>query len=174
MKFKKITGKDVSANLPTLVGAGAGIMVARGISGSYTDSKNGDVLTEDQKKKKLHVAIASLVVGAAGFMAISGDDAVTKAAKGASLGLGVFGLLDMVSHASNSSSYFKKVTEAPTTTGKFLSNALGCACEQPTYRSLNRPAHRRALRMPEFVAPVQNDLSSLSPVPMDLAQLAAM
>ena len=171
MDFKKFKVK-ASQNLPTLVGAGAGIMAARGFSGAYADYKNGDILTDDQKKKKLHVAIASLAIGTFGFVAINGTDTGTRMAKGATLGLAVNGLLDVVSHVSNNSAAITKATTETTTTGKFLSNALGCACEQPVYRNLGRPAHRRrALNMPEFVAPVNQDLSALAPAPMDLAQL---
>lgn len=173
MKFKKVSQKDVSTGLPTVIGAGAGVMVARGISGVVVKDEAGVPLTDDQKKKKLYVALALLAGGAYGFMAIEGNDTVATATKGLALGAALNGVLDVVSHLADKSPAKPDTT---TTTGKFIASALACPCdtvaaEKVVYvPTLQMP---RSLRMPEIQKSTLVDLQNFSSPVKDLLQVAS-
>jgi hypothetical protein len=174
MKLKKVSQKDVSAGVPTLIGAGAGFMVARGVSGSVVNSTAGIPLTDDQKKKKLYVALACLAIGGYGLMAVDGNDSVSVGVKGVAIGTALNGLSDVVAHLADKAPAKPDTTTA---TGKFLANALGCPCETApmpmnAYAPLARP---RSLRMPEVnqYQPKLVDLGNFATPVRDLAQLAS-
>lgn len=174
MNLKKVTGKDISIGAPMILGAGAGVMVTRGISGSITASKTGDVLTDDQKKKKMYVGLAALAIGAYGFMAVNGTDSASTALKGASLGASLNGLLDVAAYVTEKSNV---KPDANTATGRFYANALGCPCDNsgmaytPYARAIAPASTYAPLRMPTPQAEVL-DLSNMAQPITDLAQLS--
>lgn len=175
MKFKQVSQKEISTGLPTVIGAGAGVMVARGISGSVIKAESGVPLSDKQKKTKLFVALGCMALGAYGYMAIDGNDAVASGAKGLALGTALNGVLDIASHIADKSPE-KPNTSTPT--GRFLASALGCPCQssnvetQRTYiPTLQMP---RSLRMPIISEnTMKTDLGNFAMPISDLSQLAS-
>lgn len=145
MKFKKVKSSDVSTGAVQIAGAGVGFMATNGIANAYAKVDDEALMTDEQKKKKLTVAIAAIVVGAGLSIALDGNDSLTQGVKALGVGLAGGGIKGVVSHIAKEN---PPATTAGTTTARFVSGALGCPCETASpYASLNRASLRRpALR----------------------------
>ena len=160
MKFKKITGKQATADATLVGGAVVGAMVARGAV-AVIAKPAGDTPTAAEKSKKTYIKLGLAAAAAFGFMSIDAKDTVSEAASGACLGIAVDNALSGISDlmASNSTVTAKLATD--TTSNRFLKGAIGlsCPCQTTTSTStmpivpasvaqLNR-GRSRALRLPE-------------------------
>ena len=158
MKFKKITGKQATADATLVGGAVVGAMVARGAV-AVIAKPAGDTPTAAETSKKTYIKLGLAAAAAFGFMSIDAKDTVSEAASGACLGIAVDNALSGISDllASNATVTAKLATD--TTTNRFLKGAIGLSCPCQTTTSampivpasvaqLNR-SRSRALRIPE-------------------------
>ena len=159
MKFKKITGKQATADATLVGGAVVGAMVARGAV-AVIAKPAGDTPTAAETSKKTYIKLGLAAAAAFGFMSIDAKDTVSEAASGACLGIAVdnalSGITDLL--ANNATVTAKLATD--TTTNRFLKGAIGlsCPCQTTTTSAvpivpasvaqLNR-GRSRALRLPE-------------------------
>lgn len=147
MKFKKVKSSDVSTGLVQVSGAGVGFMATNGIANAIAKVDDEALMTEEQKKTKMYVAVASILVGGALAVALDGSDTTTLGVKSAGIGLAAGGIKGLVSHfAKDSAQTLPTNTTTATTMKRFVAGALGCPCDEKpvySYPSLNRPSLNR-------------------------------
>lgn len=159
MKLKKVKQSDITAGLVDIAGTGLGFMSANGLANAYAKVDDEAVMTEDQKKKKLHVAIGCAFLGGFLAVALDGSDTITKAVKSVGVGLSAGGIKGVVTHFAKDEA--QTTLTAGTTTKRFVAGALGCPCESTqtppiTYlpapnMALSRPSLRQVMPMPRSV-----------------------
>ncbi len=146
MKFKKVKSSDVSTGLVQVGGAGVGFMATNGLANAIAKVDDEALMTEEQKKTKMYVAVASILVGGALVVALDGNDTATMGIKAIGIGMSAGGVKGLVSHfAKDSAQTMPANTTTATTMKRFVAGALGCPCEERLYSppSLNRPSLNR-------------------------------
>jgi hypothetical protein len=144
MEFKKTKDLDFAKGAAMAAGATVGFVAPAAIANAFANANEGDVLTDDQKQKKLIVNGASAALGLAGLLFIKGSDLTADTLRATSAGLAGGGTKGVVQHFTAD----KVSTMQDGTVKKLVSGALGCACESvpsyaTTYRALELPASLR-------------------------------
>ena len=149
MKLRSVKSTDVSTGIAQVAGAGIGFMATNGIANAVAKVDDEALITEDQKKTKMYVALGALGLGVYLALAVDGSDAMAKGVQSAGLGLAGGAVKNLAQH-------FAKDAAAKVPAGaaaRFVNGALGCPCEStPSYASypaLNMPY---ALRNPEMAS----------------------
>lgn len=161
--MKKVTQKDLTIGLPTVLGGSAGAFASSALAPHLGKPAVANAPTQKElyMKAGLHLVIAG--IAAYGYMAIDGKDALSEAGKGAALVIAAVNGVQTISTAISSVPAVKERLMADTSAMKVVRDGLGlaCPCERttvPRYMpqpQLNGYKRRRGMNYP---APVNGEV----------------